>query len=172
MENRSLFQSQWVARKITKLRRKRQKRQISHSITKTTECKIRGFRYDRPFWFTRAFTKICWKKMHCCPFPDFIWFWQGWICSWARICLEKSQNEITDVILLVFLLLFIFSQLSPLWFLITFILFSPTTIRNFFFCKSNFVVSYYHSEINVSVGTETFDLHLIPGRIKECVGSN
>lgn len=49
MENRSLFQSQWVARKIAKLRRKRQKRQITHFITETTECKISGFRYDRPF---------------------------------------------------------------------------------------------------------------------------
>lgn len=62
MENRSLFQSQWVARKIAKLRRKRQKKQIICSMTKTTECKISGFGCDRPFWFTRTFTKFCRKK--------------------------------------------------------------------------------------------------------------
>lgn len=49
-------------------------------------------------------------------------------------------------------------------FLITSVLFSPTTIRSFFFWESSIIVSCYHSEINAPVGA--FDLHLIPGRIK------
>lgn len=113
------------------------------------------------FGLQEHLAKFVEKKMHCCPFPDFTWLWPGWICSWARTCLQISQNEIAVLIVLVFLLLFIFLNYPPYSFLITFFLFSPTTIRNFFW-ESSTIASCYHSEMDAPVGT--FDLHLTPGR--------
>lgn len=53
MENRSLFQSWWVARQSCKAEQKKTKGAISHCITKSTECKISDCRHVQPFWFTR-----------------------------------------------------------------------------------------------------------------------
>lgn len=104
--------------------------------------------------------------MHCLSFSRFY-------LAVAGLNLLLTQNLFADVTewdyscnsALFPSIIWVFSQLLLLcFFKIIFILSFITTIRNFFLWESSLIVSCYHSEINVPTGT--FDLHLIPGRIR------